>query len=51
MTNEWTLALIALIFAVIENDDDMIKNEWTHVKQMSPKSKATSYDCGGICIL
>ncbi len=40
VTNEWTLALIALIFAVIENDDDMIKNEWTHVKQMSPKSKA-----------
>lgn len=40
VTNEWTSAMISLIFSIIENDADRLTKVRTDIKGLIPKSKA-----------
>ena len=40
VTNEWTSALISLIFSIIENDADRLINAQDSIKSLTPTSKA-----------
>ena len=40
VTNEWTSALISLIFAIIENDTDRLTKARASIKSLTPTSKA-----------
>ena len=40
VTNEWTLALISLIFAIVENDASRLSNAQDGIKNLTPTSKA-----------
>ena len=40
VTNEWTAALIRLIFAIIENDTDRLRNAQDSLKKLTPSSKS-----------